>query len=462
MLRSTKRVREERVQHLNGEEVRDGGYVLYWMQSSQRAEHNHTLEYGVQRANDLGQRLLVVFGLTDDYPEANLRHYAFMLEGLQDVEEAPKKRGIKLAVRRGSPDDVAIEAGKDASLIVTDRGYLRPQRTWREKVAKDAGCLVTQVESDVVVPVELASDKREHAARTLRPRIHEYLDDFLVALTPTKPEKQSLNMQTDGLDLSDIGAVLDGMDLNRSVGALSHLYRGGTSEAKKILRRFLEDSFGSYDENRNQPQTDDVSHMSKYLHFGHISPVYVALQAQEKGSPKEDVDSFLEELIVRRELTMNFVFYTEDYDSYSNLPDWAKQTLEDHKKDDREHTYTQKQLEAADTHDEYWNAAMKEMIHTGYMHNYMRMYWGKKILEWSNTPEYAYRTTLYLNNKYFLDGRDPNSFANVAWVFGQHDRGWTERPVFGKVRYMAASGLERKSKPDQYVEKVEKRIEASG
>ena len=460
-VKSSKKVREERIQHLNGEDSRGGDYVLYWMQSSQRTEHNHALEYAVQKANDLGQRLLVVFGLTDDYPEANLRHYAFMLEGLQDVEKAMKKRGIKFVVRKGSPDDVALEAGGNASRIVTDRGYMRPQRKWREKVAREANCLVTQVETDVVVPVELASDKQEHAARTLRPRIHEHLDDFLVGLTPTKLEKQSSNMREDGLDLTDVGKVLDGMDLDTSVTRLSHLYRGGNSEAKRIFRRFLKKSLRDYDANRNQPQTDYVSHMSKYLHFGHVSPIWLALEASGTSGGK-NTDSFLEELIVRRELTMNFVYYSDDYDSYSNLPGWAKETLEDHKKDTRKHAYTAKQLENAETHDEYWNAAMREMIHTGYMHNYMRMYWGKKILEWSNTPEYAYRTTLYLNNKYFLDGRDPNSFANVAWVFGQHDRGWTERAVFGKVRYMAASGLERKSKPDQYVEKVEKRIRNSG
>ena len=457
---ATKQIQEERVQNLNEGEVGDGDYVLYWMQSSQRADHNHALEFAVQKANELDQRLLVVFGLTDDYPEANLRHYAFMLEGLADVQDALGKRGIKFVARKGSPDDVALEAGKNASLIVTDRGYMRPQRGWREKVAKEAGCLVTQVESDVVVPVELASGKQEHAARTLRPRIQDHLDDFMVALNPTKPEKQSSNMQEDGLDLSDIGKILDGMDLDTSVGALSHLYRGGNSEAKRIFRRFLKKSLPDYDANRNQPQTDFVSHMSKYLHFGHVSPIWLALEAKEAGGGG-NTDSFLEELIVRRELTFNFVFYNDDYDSYSNLPGWAKKTLEDHKKDDREHAYTVKQLEAAETHDEYWNAAMKEMVHTGYMHNYMRMYWGKKILEWSNTPEHAYRTTLYLNNKYFLDGRDPNSYANVAWVFGQHDRGWTEREVYGKVRYMSAGGLERKAKPDQYVEKVEKRIEPS-
>jgi deoxyribodipyrimidine photo-lyase len=458
---ATRKIQGERVQNLNEADVREGDYVLYWMQSSQRTEQNHALEYAVQRANDLGQRLLVVFGLTDDYPEANLRHYTFMLEGLKDVQEALDKRGIKMVVRKGSPDVVALEAGKEASLVVTDRGYMRRQKEWREKVAREAGCLVTQVESDVVVPVELASEKQEHAARTLRPRIEEYLEDFLVGLTPTKISKQSLNMKAEGLDLSDIEKVLDGMDLDRSVGALSHLYGGGTSEAKKVFRRFLKDSFGAYMEHRNQPQTDDVSHMSKYLHFGQISPIWLALEARKASTKKDNIEAFVEELVVRRELSMNFVFYTPDYDSYSSLPDWAKKTLEEHRDDDRELTYTRKQLESAETHDEYWNAAMNEMVHTGYMHNYMRMYWGKKILEWSNTPEHAYRTTLYLNNKYFLDGRDPNSFANVAWVFGQHDRGWTERQIYGKVRYMSASGLERKAKPERYVEKVENRIGAS-
>jgi deoxyribodipyrimidine photo-lyase len=457
-----RKIQRERVQNLNEADVREGYYILYWMQSSQRAEQNHALEYAVKRANELDQRLLVVFGLTDDYPEANLRHYTFMLEGLKDVQEALEKRGIKMAVRKGSPEEVALDAAKHASLVITDRGYMRPQKKWREKVAGEAGCLVIQVESDVVVPVELASEKRETAARTLRPKIQEYLDDFLVGLTPTKISKQSLNLKAEGLDLSDIEKVLDGMDLDRSVGALSHLYRGGTSEAKKVFRRFLKDSFDAYTGHRNQPQTDDVSHMSKYLHFGQISPIWLVLQARKASTKKDNIEGFVEELVVRRELSMNFVLYTPDYDSYSNLPDWAKKTLEEHRGDDREHTYTREQLESAETHDEYWNAAMKEMVHTGYMHNHMRMYWGKKILGWSSTPEHAYRTTLYLNNKYFLDGRDPNSFANVAWIFGQHDRGWTEHEVYGKVRYMSASGLERKAKPEQYVEKVEKRISASG
>ena len=455
---ATRDVQDERVQKLNDKDVRDGKYVLYWMQSSQRAGHNHALEYAVQRANDLDQRVLVVFGLTDDYPEANLRHYRFMLEGLKDAQESLKDRNIKMVVRRGSPDDVALEAGEDASLIVTDRGYMRPQRAWREKVAEGSDCAVVQVETDVVVPVELASDKKEYAARTLRPKITEHLDDFLVELNPTPAEKSSLNMKADGLDLSNLDKVLDDMDLDRSVEPVSHLFTGGATAAEDTLNDFLKNKFDSYVENRNQPQTDDVSHMSKYLHYGHISPVYLALRIKDAGAAKENIDSYVEEVVVRRELSMNFVYYTEDYDSMSCLPGWAKETLEEHKDDDREYVYTRKQLENAETHDEYWNAAMREMRYTGYMHNYMRMYWGKKILEWTNTPEHAYKTTLYLNNKYFLDGRDPNSFANVSWVFGQHDQGWKERPVYGKVRYMSSGGLERKAKPEQYVEKVDERV----
>ena len=252
-------------------------------------------------------------------------------------------------------------------------------------------------------------------------------------------------MSVEGLDLSDIDGILEGMGLDDGAGRISHLYRGGTSEAKRIFKDFLENTFGDYVEHRNQPQTDDVSHMSKYLHYGHVSPIYLVLEARKANAPKDDLDSFTEEVVVRRELSMNFCHFTPDYDSFSCLPDWAKKTLKEHKGDEREYVYTRKQLENAETHDEYWNAAMREMVHTGYMHNHMRMYWGKKILEWTDTPEQAYQTTLYLNDKYFVDGRDPNSYANIAWVYGNHDRGWKERPVLGKIRYMSAGGLERKA-----------------
>jgi deoxyribodipyrimidine photo-lyase len=447
-------IQPERVQFLNQADVStDGAYVLYWMQQAQRAELNHALEYAVHRANELGAPLLVAFGLMDDYPEANRRHYHFMLQGLADVEAALTTRDVPFVVLRGHPDDVALRLAQDASLVVCDRGYLRNQREWRERVAQEAPCSVVQVESDVVVPVELTSDHQEHAARTIRPKITKHLGRFLVDLPKAALENTSRVPDVTGEDLSDVDALLDALALDDEVPVVP-LFEGGTSVGQKVLRDFLDDHFDVYAAHRNQPQTSDVSHMSKYLHFGQLSPVYIALEAAKKA-PSENRDDFLEELIVRRELPMNFVYFQPRYDSYSSLPDYARTTLSEHEDDPRAYRYTRAELEDAETHDEYWNAAMREMRATGYMHNYMRMYWGKKILEWSDTPQHAHATALYLNNKYFIDGRDANSFANVAWVFGQHDRGWTERDVFGKVRYMNAAGLERKAKPKEYVAKVD-------
>jgi deoxyribodipyrimidine photo-lyase len=193
-----------------------------------------------------------------------------------------------------------------------------------------------------------------------------------------------------------------------------------------------------------------------YLHFGQISALYVALHiANAMDHARKDKEAFLEQLIVRRELAMNFVYFTARYDSYRSVPEWARQTLAAHESDHRRHRYSPRQLELAETHDHYWNAAHQEMRHTGYMHNYMRMYWSKKILEWSRSPERAFRTTLALMNKYFLDARDPNGYTNVAGTYGLHDRPWQDRPVFGKVRYMSAAGLERKADMQAYLKKVE-------
>jgi len=449
-------IQKERVQQLNDREVRAGEYVLYWMQQSQRAEYNHALEYAIELANQLELPLLVVFGLMDNYPEANARHYRFLLEGLKDVQRRLADRGIKMGVRRGHPAEVALAVGKKASVMICDRGYLRHQKTWRKQVAEEADCRVVQVESDVVVPVEMVSNKAEYAARTIRPKIQKHVDRFLVELKQGSVNKNSLDLSFENLELEDTDAVLKNLKIDRSVGSTNAIFQGGNSEAKKHLRTFLDKKLSHYSENRNQPQTDDASYMSMYLHFGHISPVYLALQVREsETAPEDNRADFLEELIVRRELACNFVHYTGDYDSFSSIPDWCRKTLEEHARDEREYIYNSEQLENSETHDDYWNAAMNEMRVTGYMHNYMRMYWGKKILEWSAAAEQAFETTLALNNKYFLDGRDPNSYANVAWIFGLHDRPWKERPIFGKVRYMSASGLERKCDIGAYVGKVE-------
>jgi deoxyribodipyrimidine photo-lyase len=446
-----------RIHGLNDKPVRsDGRFVLYWMQQSQRAEWNHALEYAIERANELDLPVAVVFGLMDDYPEANERHVAFMLQGLEDVFQTLEKRGIAAFLGRGHPADIAIEAGQGAALMVCDMGYLRHQAEWRARVAEESDCEVVEVESDVVVPVETASDHAEYMARTIRPKLHKHLDELLQPVRSIEIKKSKIRpsrfqgLEKFSQELPSIGSL----KLDRRVGAVN-CFKGGTTEAKRRLKDFIENSLAVYSAHSNQPQTDDVSAMSLYLHFGQISPLYIALEVLKSEASKEAKDAFIEQLIVRRELAMNFVWFTPDYDQFSCLPDWAQKTLRDHADDEREFVYSRDEFEQSKTHDPYWNAAMTEMRVTGTMHNYMRMYWGKKILEWSPSPQEAFETALAINNKYFIDGRDPNSYAGVAWIFGKHDQAWKERPIFGKTRYMNANGLKRKCDIEGYVSKVD-------
>jgi deoxyribodipyrimidine photo-lyase len=449
-------IHHSRVRTLNTASIAQSGrFVLYWVQQSQRSRFNHALEYAIGQANELRQPLLVCFGLMDDYPEANLRHYAFMLQGLADVSKQLAKRGIKLLVMHGNPSDVALHYAKHASLVVCDRGYLRHQKRWRDQVADHARCRVAQVESDVVVSVEVASDKAEFAARTIRPKIHKHLSDYLKPLQPRRLQRASLDLDIEGnIALDDTDAVLRKLKLDRSVPVATR-FLGGETEAKKRLNRFISERLSTYDESRNEPSATATSFMSPYLHFGQISPLEIALAVKQSSAPTKDKEAYLEELVVRRELAMNFVHYVPKYDSFDAVPAWAQRTLARHGSDPRGTNYSLHQLESAQTQDRWWNAAQREMIQTGFMHNYMRMYWGKKILEWSKSPKQAYETALHLNNKYFLDGRDPVSYANVGWIFGLHDRPWIERPVFGQVRYMNAAGLERKFDMDAYIKQVE-------
>lgn len=448
-------IQPERIQQLNDAPLRpEGDYVLYWMQASQREAYNHALEYAVDRANELRLPLLVAFGLMDDYPEANERHYAFMLEGLRETAHALEERNIAFRAYHGRPDNVAINAAQRAALLVVDCGYLRGQRAWRKNVAENAGCRVVQVESDAVIPVETASDKEEYAARTIRPKLERKLDTFLQPLRRRRLiTTEFKNSIEEGIDIFD-SALLSRLKLDRSVGKTA-AFTGGAAQAGKRLQDFIKTKLAHYAEERNDPANDYQSGLSPYLHFGQISPVQIILSVMNASTKQENIESFLDELIVRRELAFNFVFYNDRYDDYHALPEWALKTLERHQDDTREHIYTTKELSAACTHDPYWNAAMKEMLTTGSMKGYMRMYWGKKILEWSRSPEEAYYITLALNNTYFLDGRDANSYANVAWLYGKHDRPWAERPIFGTVRYMNAAGLKRKFDIERYVRMVD-------
>ncbi len=454
-MKTLAKVHAGRITDLNEKEIQpEGDYILYWMQQSQRLQWNHALAYALRLADQLEKPLLVGFGLMAGYPEANLRHYTFMLEGLQEVARELEAIKVAFVLRLGPPDKVANELAQKACAVVCDRGYLRHQQKWREKVARTLPCRLVQVEADLVVPVQTASDKREYAARTIRKKLMGQFEDFLEEPDLRPPRKEAGSLEVGGELLEKPGRLLDRLDLDRSVPAVSDHFKGGTSEAVSRFGYFLEEQLSVYDEHRNQAQTDDTSHMSPYLHFGQVSPAWLLKKVRRRRS-MDNVNAFVEELLVRRELAANFCFFTPDqYDSYHCLPEWAQKTLEAHKDDAREHVYTREEMEQAQTHDPAWNAAMQEMRYTGYMHNYMRMYWGKRILAWTNTPRYAYQTALYLNNKYFLDGRDCSSFANVAWLFGLHDRAWQERPVFGKVRIMTSSGLERKFDTQAYIDKV--------
>ena len=452
MMGKSEMIQKERIKALNQKEVKKGKYILYWMQASQRAECNHALAFAILKANELRQPLVVFFGITDQFPEANERHYTFMLEGLKDVKNSLEKRRIQMVTLHKSPEVGVVQLAHKASLAVVDRGYLKIQKAWREDASRKMDCPLIQVESDVIVPVEEASPKEEYAAATIRSKIKRKLGDFLVPLEEHEPIIGSLSLDLDSFDIEDVEKAISKLRIDRSVKKVDS-FHGGANEAKNHLEIFLESKLDRFPELRNDPTLDYLSQMSPYLHFGQISPLYIALKVSKTRSP--GVDAFLEELIVRRELSMNFVFYDEKYDSYDSIPDWAKKTLKKHQKDKRSYVYSLKEFEMGITHDPYWNAAQKEMVIKGKMHGYMRMYWGKKILEWSRTPEEAFRIALHLNNKYELDGRDPNGFTGVAWCFGKHDRPWGERSVFGNVRYMNDKGLKRKFDADRYVKMME-------
>lgn len=449
-------IQTERIEYLNQNSPINGSYVLYWMQQSQRTINNHALEYAASLANQLRKPLVVFFCITTSFPDGNRRHYHFMLQGLAQLKKSLEQRGIKMVFRLGQLPDEVIEMASDASVLVTDAGYLRFQRFWRETVAAKVKCQMIQVESDVIVPIRTTSNKEETGARTLRPKIMRLLPNFLHPVNQIEVKKDSLGLSLKSMDVTSADQILKKLRFDHSVREVRWL-KGGQNAAQETLFTFLAGNLRGFATLRNDPSKNHLSNLSPYLHFGQISPLQVALEVLKTNHP--DKDAFIEEMVVRRELSMNFIYYNPHYDSYESVPGWAKATLSAHAKDKRPVIYSLEELESASTYDEYWNAAQREMNHLGKMHGYMRMYWGKKIIEWSPTPQEAFRRTLYLDNKYFLDGRDPNGFTGVAWCFGKHDRAWTERTVFGKVRYMNQNGLRRKFHMDDYIKLVNRRIE---
>jgi deoxyribodipyrimidine photo-lyase len=448
----------------DGSPGRTGRCVVYWMQRAQRALDNPALDIAVEAANALQQPVVIFFAPVPFYPHANLRHFTFLAQGIPDTVERARQRGVGYVLRR-YPEHSLLKFCEEvnASLVIGDENPLREPNHWREVAAKKLTAPLWTVDADVLVPSRLL-EKEQYAARIIRPRLKLRLKEFLTA--PSNPRARVEWEKPRGLQaLPDDGSfdiTEDWKGLDRTVAAVDS-FRGGTDEALRLLHDFVTNKLAHYPERHGKPEMDGTSRLSPYLHFGHIGPHTVALAVEKSRAPRAAKDDFLDQLITWRELSINFVHFNPLYDSIESAPDWAHRTLGKHAGDPRPVTYSRRQLEDAETHDDLWNAAQRQMLHAGWMHNYMRMYWAKKILEWSPSPAVAYQTAVYLNDKYFLDGRDPNGYAGIAWsIAGKFDRPWFERPIFGTIRYMSGNAAARKFDAKRYINQMAELAGASG
>ncbi len=450
----------ERVVALNQKPANPNGrYVLYWMQMFKRTHANHSLIWAIRKANELKLPLVVYEGLKYYYPWASDRIHTFILEGVEEKRREFEKVGIRylfyLQQDAGSPTNTVAKLAREAALVVTDDFpcFIIPEHNRR--VAERAEIAVHAVDSNGVIPMS-KFDKEEYAAYTIRPKIAKLLDKYLVPIAEETVDRTSLGIDIDDsfetiVTADNISELVAGCDIDHSVSP-SDRYHGGTTNGRKRLDAFIRDILCNYNEARSKPDRDGSSRLSAYLHFGFLSPVEIALAARESDATQESKNAFLEELIVRRELSYNMTRHNPRYDSLDALPSWVHRTMREHASDERGQIYSLEQLEAADTHDELWNACQREMVRTGEMHNYVRMLWGKNVIAWSPSYETAFETLVHLNNKYCLDGRNPNSYAGILWCFGKHDRPWFDRPVFGTIRYMASHSTGRKFDSRRYID----------
>jgi deoxyribodipyrimidine photo-lyase len=414
------------------------GPVIYWMNRDQRVDDNWALLDAQAKAIELKQPLVVVFCLSKKMNtisnSKNNNQFLFMKQGLLVVRERLNKLNIPFIV---SNDEADIELPKiikeiKASHLFVDFNPLREVQAMVNSVKTKINITMFEVDAHNVIPAFYVTNKQEWGAYTLRPKVHKLLDKYLTEFPAViKQAKTNLNIKSDDKELlGEESKVVD--------------------YASQALNEFVEKRLKNYDQ-RNDPNADATSRLSAFLHFGQLSAQRIALAAKQTKLASE---SFLEELIVRKELADNYVLYNPNYDNFEGLPDWAKKTLNKHLEDPRDYIYSLKQFEEGKTHDPIWNAAQLQMVKSGYMHGYVRMYWAKKILEWSKTPQEAIKTAIYLNDKYELDGQDPNGYVGVMWAIGGvHDRPWQERKIFGMVRFMNDKGMKRKFDVDAYIKK---------
>ena len=435
-----------------------GRCVVYWMQRAQRVLDNSALDTAVRVANFLQQPVVIFFAPVPFYPHANLRHFVFLAEGIPQTAAGARARGIGYVLRR-YPEHSLLKFCEEvkASLVVGDENPMREPKCWRELAARKLTVPLWTVDADVIVPSKLLA-KEQYAARVIRPRLQARLQEFLIPhpnpkarVEWEKPRRLSVLPDDGSADITEGWKELD-----RSVQPVTS-FHGGTDRALTLLREFVTGKLAHYPERHGKPELDGTSRLSPYLHFGHIGPQTVSLAVEQAKVPRQVKDDFLDQLITWRELSINFVHFNPLYDSIESAPDWAHRTLAAHTGDPRPRSYSRQQLERAETYDDLWNAAQRQMLHAGWMHNYMRMYWAKKILEWSPSPAVAYQTAVYLNDKYFLDGRDPNGYAGIAWsIAGKFDRPWFDRPIFGTVRYMSGNAARKKFDAERYIEQMAK------
>jgi deoxyribodipyrimidine photo-lyase len=453
----------DRVQTLNGSPIHPNGrYVIYWPQMNRRAASNHAFAHAVAMANQLRLPVLVYEGLTCSYPYANDRIHRFILEGAVDTAADFRDAGagymFHLRRRQSDPNDALYRVAQGAAMVVSDDYPTFIAARNNPRAAERLSCRFDVADSSCIVPMSRL-EKREYAAYTIRPKIHKLLPQYLQPFLEPVIERR----WTEGQPFPDlhtevsadrITQLIADCEIDHSVPP-SISFRGGARAARRHLEMFLDKRLPRYAAERNSPSNHATSNLSPFLHFGHISALEAALAARTR-SLETDVpaDEFLEELIVRRELAFNYARHAGRPESIGNLPDWAKTTLRKHAVDPRSPNYTREAFASAATHDPLWNATQKEMLLRGKIHGYYRMYWGKKIIEWSATCQDALDTMIYLHDRYALDGRDPNTYTNILWCFGLHDRPWTERPVFGQIRWMSLDGMRRKTDVEAYLKEI--------
>ena len=426
--------------------------IVYWMSREQRTQDNWALLFSQELSQREKVPLAVVFCLAPQFLGATYRQYAFMIQGLSEVEQNLAAKSIPFYLLRGSPEAEIAEFIKNYGVVglVTDFDPLRLKRQWKEAMAKNLDIPFFEVDAHNIVPCWVASIKQEYGAYTLRPKIFRALPEFLDEFPPLQKQEVAWG---EPAALIDWQRILAGLSVDRTVPEVSG-FKPGERAAWAVFQDFLKNKLSDYPEARNDPTRDGQSNLSPYLHFGQISGQRIALEMEDSPAGQKAKEAFLEELIVRRELADNFCFYNQQYDSIAGFPGWAQKTLDEHRRDPREYLYTLAQFEQARTHDDLWNAAQLEMVQTGKMHGYLRMYWAKKILEWTRSPKEALQIAIHLNDRYELDGRDPNGYTGIAWSLGGvHDRAWGERKVFGKIRYMSYNGCKSKFDVKAYIKK---------